>query len=265
MSGQNESQEDRAPENLLHLISENSSSSNVVRTNLIPFFKPMKCQEISDAIRGMPQYSPLSKLNVAFPCIVQSVMVLNQNELQVNNVIVILAGTDWSNAVPLEFHLVQDIRPNLITTRAIVFSNSNTRLTYFCSFNCPNTAIPVLSFCGLIQLEFTDRDFSVVRDIVIASVKRHIDQHDEHKPSFDLKKLKIDLCVRATRVLCQQIHSSRSSLMLKYHWCWDNTLIELFINFLYSSQDSSNYSYSIIKRIHPKIQANYHRFILLNL
>ena len=204
MSDRIESQEDRAPANLFHLIAENSSSSSTARTNMIPFFKPMKCQEISEAIRGMPQYSPLSNINVAFPGIVQSVMVLNQNELQINNVIVILAGTDWSNAVPLEFHLVQDIRPDLITTRAIVPSNLGTKLSKsLCSFNCPNTAIPVLSPCGLIQLEFVEPDFTVVPGLVIASVKRHIDHHDEHKPSFDLKKLKIDLCVRATRVLCQ--------------------------------------------------------------
>jgi hypothetical protein len=71
-------------------------------------------------------------------------------------------GTDWSNAVPIEFHLVvQDVRPLLITTRAIVVTpTSSTKLSKdLCSFNCPNIAIPVLSSCGLIQLEFNDPDF----------------------------------------------------------------------------------------------------------
>ncbi len=131
----------------------------------------MKCQDILEIIKNMPKYSPLAHPTAAFPGIVQSLMVLNQQtELQVNNVIVILMGTDWSNVVPVEFHSVQDIRPSLITTRAIVgTATSSTKLSKsLCSFNCPNIAIPALSSCGLIKLEFAEPYFSVVPGLVIA-------------------------------------------------------------------------------------------------
>jgi hypothetical protein len=96
---------DKAPVNLFHLVPPNSTSSSAAKTNRIPFFKPIKCQEISDTIRDMPQYSSLSKPNIVFPGIIQSVMVLNETELQINNVIVLLTGTDWSTVIPLEFHV----------------------------------------------------------------------------------------------------------------------------------------------------------------
>lgn len=129
-----------------------------------------------------------SELSNPFRAIVQSIMMLNQNDLQIiNNV-----GTDYFYRVPFFQEIFFDhTRAILSTTKKL--STVQILISYV-----------VLRSCRLIQLEFKDLDFLVIPGVVVCVIVKVFNYSISwwpQKPNFHIKRANFELSIRATKVL----------------------------------------------------------------
>jgi len=182
-----------------------SSTSNVNNSDQndsespYSFFQSHDLTDISEKIRSAPTYnSTTHSRNNLFPSINQSVVMLGQTEIVSGNVLVILVGESWDQAVPSEFHLISIVQPSIISTYRITGPNLTREMFYF---NCLEISFPILSDLGLSQIKPSNLNFHVVPGVLFSyTSKRQIDDDSSLKSSDNFKLQKSKMYTKASRV-----------------------------------------------------------------